>query len=136
MFSVKRARLSLLLSAGACLASFAQAYAADGAAASASDASTLETIVVTAQRRVESAQAVPISISSVSGKALESSNFQSVTDLQYLVPGVQYDPTNGSAFQIRGVGSTSFDFSNAKSVSLVVDDVVMDGQREIGRAHV
>ncbi|MBQ1542750.1 TonB-dependent receptor [Caulobacter sp. CCUG 60055] len=132
MFSVKRARLSLLLSAGACLASFAQAYAADGAAASASDASTLETIVVTAQRRVESAQAVPISISSVSGKALESSNFQSVTDLQYLVPGVQYDPTNGSAFQIRGVGSTSFDFSNAKSVSLVVDDVVMDGQRENG----
>jgi iron complex outermembrane receptor protein len=30
------------------------------------------------------------------------------------------------------VGSTSFDFSNAKSVNVVVDDVVMDAQRDLG----
>ncbi|WP_164128219.1 TonB-dependent receptor plug domain-containing protein, partial [Stenotrophomonas maltophilia] len=63
---------------------------------------------------------------------LEDSGFTSLTDLQYVVPGVQYDPTQGAAFQIRGVGSTSFDFSNAKSVNVVVDDVVMDAQRDNG----
>jgi iron complex outermembrane receptor protein len=92
----------------------------------------LEEVVVTAQRRAENLQVVPISVTVITGKTLEESNFQSVTDLQYLVPGVTYDPTQGSAFQIRGVGSESFDFSNEKSVSLVVDDVVMDGQRDNG----
>jgi iron complex outermembrane receptor protein len=92
----------------------------------------LEEVVVTAQRRAENLQIVPILVTVITGKTLEESNFQSITDLQYLVPGVTYDPTQGSAFQIRGVGSESFDFSNEKSVSLVVDDVVMDGQRDNG----
>ncbi|MDZ5645804.1 TonB-dependent receptor [Nitrospirillum sp. BR 11828] len=103
------------------------------AAALESDApQALEEVVVTAQRRAESVQDVPISITSLSGKAIEESGYQSVTDLQYMVPGLQYDPTQGAAFQIRGVGSESFDFSNEKSVSIVVDDVVMDGQRDNG----
>lgn len=92
----------------------------------------VEAIIVTAQHRKENSQTVPISITTVSGKTLEESGYQEITDLQYVVPGVQYDPTQGSAFQIRGVGSTSFDFSNAKSVNVVVDDVVMDGQRANG----
>ncbi|MBB6251214.1 TonB-dependent receptor [Nitrospirillum iridis] len=105
----------------------AAAIAAEG-----SQSQVLDEIVVTAQRREESLQEVPISITSLSGKALEESGYQSVTDLQYMVPGLQYDPTQGAAFQIRGVGSESFDFSNEKSVSIVVDDVVMDGQRDNG----
>lgn len=113
---------------------FAQAYAQVAAtpAEHAARADEVEVVVVTAQRRSENLQEVPVAITSVSGKALEGSNFQAVTDLQYVVPGVQFDPTNGAAFQVRGVGSTSFDFSNEKSVSLVVDDVVMDGQRDNG----
>ncbi|MEI6486490.1 MAG: TonB-dependent receptor [Sphingomonadales bacterium] len=99
--------------------------------AEASDGGLAE-IVVTAQRRAERAQMVPISIRSVSAETLQSSGYTALTDLQYLVPGVQYDPTQGAAFQIRGVGSTSFDFSNAKSVNVVVDDVVMDAQRDNG----
>jgi iron complex outermembrane receptor protein len=136
VISTRRLRTSLLL--GTLLSSlpFAHAYAQDAAtppvAASPEREDQLDTIVVTAQRRRESLQDVPISVTSISGKALENSNFQSVTDLQYVVPGVQFDPTNGSAFQVRGVGSTSFDYSNEKSVSLVVDDVVMDGQRDNG----
>jgi len=89
----------------------------------------LDAVTVTAQRREENSQRVPISVNTLSGKAIENSGLTNFTDLQYLVPGLQYDPTQGSAFQIRGVGSTSFDFSNAKSVNVVVDDVVMDGQR-------
>jgi iron complex outermembrane receptor protein len=137
MPSTRRAQLGLLLSASASLLPFAQAYARAAEAPAAAieataPATELEAVVVTAQRRSESLQDVPISITSVSGKTLENSGFQAVTDLQYIVPGVQFDPKNGAAFQIRGVGSTSFDFSNEKSVSLVLDDVVMDAQRENG----
>ena len=107
------------------------AYAQERAAP-ASEADALPEIVVTAERRRESSQRVPLAIQSIDGDALAQVGYTSVTDLQYVMPGVQYDPTQGAAFQIRGVGSTSFDFSNAKSVSVVVDDVVMDGQRANG----
>ncbi|RIV82254.1 TonB-dependent receptor [Aurantiacibacter xanthus] len=92
----------------------------------------LPEIVVTAQRRTENSQDVPLAIQTVSGQAIANAGYTDVTDLQYLAPGVQYDPTQGAAFQIRGVGTTSFDFSNAKSVNVVVDNVVMDGQRANG----
>ena len=136
--------LALALFATVCGLPLAQTAAAAGS----DDAATLAPVIVTAQHRDESLQVVPIAITVVSGKMIDDSSFQNLTDLQYLVPGVQYDPTQGAAFLIRGVGSTSFDFSNEKSVSVVVDDVVMDAQREngltglsdiqreIGRAHV
>jgi len=104
------------------------ALAQEGAASS----EGLTEIVVTAERRAESSQKVPLAVQSITGEAIARTGYTSVTDLQYTMPGVQYDPTQGAAFQIRGVGSTSFDFSNAKSVSVVVDDVVMDGQRANG----
>ncbi|WP_260928250.1 TonB-dependent receptor [Novosphingobium sp. 9] len=75
---------------------------------------------------------MPISITSITGDQLEKTGLYELTDLQYVVPGVTYDPTQGAAFQIRGVGSTSFDMSNEKSVNVVVDDVVMDNQRDNG----
>ncbi len=96
------------------------------------DGEGLTEIVVTAQRRLEKAQSVPISITSVSGEQFAKTGYIGLTDLQYVVPGVQYNPTQGAAFQIRGVGSSSFDLSNAKSVNVVVDDVVMDNQRDNG----
>lgn len=126
--SKSRQTWALALVAAAIEMAWPLAAQAEEAAAS----TALEPIIVTAQHRAESVQVVPIAITSVSGKTIEDSGYQSATDLQYVVPGVQYDPTNGAAFQIRGVGSTSFDFSNEKSVSVVVDDVVMDAQRANG----
>lgn len=105
---------------------------ADAAATPAEETDALPDIVVTAQRRSENSQRVPVAIQTITGDAITNAGYTSVTDLQYLTPGLQYDPTQGAAFQIRGVGTTSFDFSNAKSVSVVVDDVVMDGQRANG----
>lgn len=110
----------------------AQPAIAQSATADTEAAGQLDDIVVTAQRRTESSQVVPVSIQTISGEAIAKAGYTDVTDLQYMAPGVQYDPTQGAAFQIRGVGTTSFDFSNAKSVSVVVDDVVMDGQRANG----
>ena len=127
-----RSGRSAALTLAACAAACNAAWAAAPDAPAAGQQAELPAVIVTAQRRSENLQAVPISVTAVSGKALEDAGYQSVTDLQYLVPGLQYDPTQGAAFQIRGVGSQSFDFSNAKSVSVVVDDVVMDAQRANG----
>lgn len=132
----RRTAAALLVSTAALLSVQAHAESAvttpAAAAAGSVESDQLNVIVVTAQRREESSQDVPIAIVSLTGDALAQSGYTDVTDLQYTVPGVQYDPTQGAAFQIRGVGSTSFDFSNAKSVSVVVDGVVMDGQRANG----
>lgn len=132
MFGYKTKRSLLLLSTmlvgGTLPLGMGIAHAQEAAAAG----EALPEIVVTAERRSESSQKVPLAIQSISGETLAKTGYTSVTDLQYTMPGVQYDPTQGAAFQIRGVGSTSFDFSNAKSVSVVVDDVVMDGQRANG----
>ncbi|SEI66201.1 iron complex outermembrane recepter protein [Sphingobium sp. AP50] len=132
MFGYKTKRSLLLLSTmlvgGTLPLGMGIAQAQDAAEAG----EALPEIVVTAERRSESSQKVPLAIQSISGDTLAKTGYTSVTDLQYTMPGVQYDPTQGAAFQIRGVGSTSFDFSNAKSVSVVVDDVVMDGQRANG----
>ncbi|WP_339561199.1 TonB-dependent receptor plug domain-containing protein, partial [Pseudomonas sp. EA_65y_Pfl1_P113] len=116
MISVRRPHHLLLLGTVATGTPFAQAYAQQAAPSPAPETQAapdegLATIVVTAQRRREKAQDVPIAITSVSGAAFEKTGYISLTDLQYVVPGVQYDPTQGAAFQIRGVGSTSFDFS-------------------------
>jgi iron complex outermembrane receptor protein len=121
-----------------CVGSFAKQVSAqavpapaDGQAEQSRDGG-IGDIIVTAQRREENAQKVPISITSVSGEQFEKTGYIGLTDLQFVVPGVQYNPTQGAAFQIRGVGSSSFDLSNAKSVNVVVDDVVMDNQRDTG----
>lgn len=114
----------------------AQAQQAPASSAADAEAKTddrgLTDIVVTAERRSENSQRVPVAIQTIDARALANAGYTSVTDIQYLTPGVQYDPTQGAAFQIRGVGSRSFDFSNAKSVNVVVDDVVMDAQRANG----
>jgi iron complex outermembrane receptor protein len=94
--------------------------------------SELVEIIVTAQRRNENLQNVPIAVSVVQGAEIAQTNFREITDLQYMVPSLAFDPSNGGGFQIRGVGTQSFDFSNEQGVSIVLDDVVMDSQRSTG----
>src|SRR5436305_1258720 len=81
-------------------AAAAQAQAGD--AARTQDSGGLQEVVVTAQRRSENSQRVPLSIQTIDGQAIANAGYTNVTDLQYLAPGVQYDPTQGAAFQIRG----------------------------------
>lgn len=92
----------------------------------------LQEVVVTAQRREENLQDVPIGVTVVSGTDLQQANFRDLTDLQFLAPSLKFDPNNGGGFQIRGVGTQAFDFSAEQAVSTVLDDVVMDAQRGLG----
>ena len=69
-------------------------------------AQQLEEIVVTAQRRAESLQDVPITINALTGEQLSSSGIEYTTDLQFHVPGFVLSPNAqfGLPF-LRGVGT-------------------------------
>jgi iron complex outermembrane recepter protein len=98
------------------------ASAADMAATSSEDQGTLAEIVVTAQKRAENLQDVPIAISTVSGNQLAALAATNITAIADMTPGLQMTTTQGSlAPHIRGVGSDIPNVEN--SVALYLDGV-------------
>jgi iron complex outermembrane receptor protein len=94
--------------------------------AAASDAGGLQEIVVTAQRREESAQDVGIAMSVVSGASLADKDITYVNDLQNAVPSLQVEPAFGSSqpqFRLRGVGFIDYTSNNTSPVGVSLDGV-------------
>lgn len=88
----------------------------------------VEDIVVTAQKVEQKLQDVPISITAVTGEALDRAGARSLEDISALVPSVTFrkGTTNAnSAIVMRGVGTISFSIAAEPSVSTVVDGVVL-----------
>jgi outer membrane receptor protein involved in Fe transport len=95
---------------------------------SAADSGGLEPVVVTAQRKQESAQSIGIAISVLSGESLEAKSVTYVNDLQNAVPSLQVEPAFGSGqpqFRIRGVGFIDYTSNNASPVGVSLDDVAL-----------
>ncbi len=94
-------------------------------------ATTEEGIVVTATRREQRLQDVPISMELVSGETLEdlgATDFRSVANY---VPNVNVQTTAGNhVIYIRGFGSPPSNFSFDQSVSLYVDGVYAGRNRQ------
>jgi iron complex outermembrane recepter protein len=104
----------------------AASFAAPALSASANDAGSLEEVVVTAQRREESAQNVGIAISVLSGQSLADKSITSVVDLQNAIPSLQVEPAFGGGqpqYRIRGVGFLDYTSNNASPVGVSIDDV-------------
>src|SRR5580698_3149147 len=96
------------------------------AGALASDNGGLEEIVVTAQRRVESAQNVGIAMSVLAGQSLADKSISYVNDLQNAVPNLQVEPAFGSSqpqFRVRGVGFIDYTSNNTSPVGVSLDGV-------------
>lgn len=69
----------------------------------ASSQTSLEEIVVTAQKREESIQDIPLSITAISGEILDDSGVLNVSRLKLLTPGLNFGQTGASAqLAIRG----------------------------------
>lgn len=83
----------------------------------------LEEIVVTAQKRSEDVQDVPITIAVVTDEQLAQQNIVTSSDLVRAVPSLTV--TNFGVFQIRSLGTQGFGRSGEQSVSVVVDGVPM-----------
>ncbi len=101
-------------------------FAAPAVSASENDAGGLEEVVVTAQRREESAQNVGIAISVLSGQSLADKSITNVVDLQNAIPSLQVEPAFGGGqpqYRIRGVGFLDYTSNNASPVGVSIDDV-------------
>lgn len=85
-------------------------------------------IVVTAQRRSETVQQVPLSVSALSSQVMERQGVRGVTDIARLTPGLNFT-TGGdrglSTIAIRGIESTG----GASTTGLYIDDVPIQARR-------
>ena len=90
-------------------------------------AQELEEVLVTAQKREESLQDVPISVAVVSGAELARLNKTQISQLTKLVPGFTFGQGTSDAGRnifVRGIGTQSFSRSVEQSVGTVVDNAV------------
>jgi len=86
---------------------------------------TLEEIVVTAQKRSERLNDVPVSITAATGEQLVNAGVASPADLAKVVPGFTYRPSDYGTpvFYIRGVGFNDVAVAATPAVSVYVDQV-------------
>ncbi len=88
-------------------------------------------IIVTAQRRAERLQDVPLSIQAVSGETLDQRQISSFTDLQRVSPGLVFNQASSprsSGTIIRGIGTNTFSDAVEGAVGINIDGVVMGRQ--------
>ncbi len=94
-------------------------------------------IIVTARKRDESLQDVPISIAVISNSAISNAAVTSLVQIESVVPGLNLAkaPTGNSVgVTIRGLGSAPGDPSFESSVSLFVDGIYAPRSREFSSA--
>jgi iron complex outermembrane receptor protein len=82
-------------------------------------------IVVTAQKRSESAQRIPVSVEAVSGDTLAREGVKDLFQAVTLVPGVVFSraPDDGLALTFRGLGTAARPQAFEQSVALFTDGV-------------
>lgn len=95
------------------------------------DDGKLEVITVTALKRTQSIQEVPVSIATLSGEKFENmfSSGDDILALATKVPGLYAESSNGRVaprFYMRGLGNTDFDLAASQPVSIIMDEVVME----------
>lgn len=84
----------------------------------------LEEVVVTAQKREEDSQDVPIAIQAFSGDKLDAFNIEDTADLQRITPGLTFTYTFGyTLIYLRGVGSDAFLPNADPSVATYIDGI-------------
>lgn len=103
-------------------AGLALAVSAAPALAQDADETSVTEVVVTAQKREERLQDVPIAVSVASGDQLERQNIGNIDQLKLIVPSFE---STAFGVSIRGVGTATFSTSIEPTVSTVLDGVVL-----------
>lgn len=87
----------------------------------------LEEVVVTAERRTEKAQDVPVAITAVSAADLEARGVRQAADITSLVPNMllnlPYGPEAQPTFTLRGVTTQDFSQNQSSPIAMYVDEV-------------
>ncbi len=95
------------------------------------DQPALEEVLVTAQKRSENLQEVPVAVTAMPSEQVElfTSSGQDIRFLRGRLPSLQVESSFGRIFPrfyIRGYGNTDFDLNASQPVSFVYDDVVLE----------
>ncbi|WP_105213081.1 TonB-dependent receptor [Pseudoalteromonas sp. T1lg22] len=133
MKAMKRTALANLIKATLLSAAAGSAFsstAAEQQGPAAKDKS-LEVIQITARKRVENAQEVPVAVSALQGDSLDaySSAGMDIRFMNAKIPSLSIESSFGRSFPrfyVRGLGNTDFDLNASQPVSLVVDEVVQE----------
>lgn len=99
--------------------------AADAAAAIAGPAE-LKEVIITAQKREQNEQDVPISVIALSGQQLQDAGVTNIKNLAVLTPGITVTSTtseNSTTARIRGIGTVGDNVGLESSVGVVIDGV-------------
>ncbi len=119
---------SLLLGAALCAA-----YGPWASLSAYSQATALEEVIVTAQKRAQSIQDVPVAVTALSENVLEANRVFSIEDISGLAPNALVRPTAGGTnipeFTVRGRTSTGLVAGADKQVSIYLDDVYIGSAR-------
>jgi outer membrane receptor protein involved in Fe transport len=88
-------------------------------------ASEIEEIIVTAQKRSESINSVPLSIQAFSGDTLKQLGITDTRDLQAVVPGFTFADSgnNTPVYTLRGVGFNDTTYNATPTVGIYVDEI-------------
>ena len=139
-------RKSLLLGCAALALTSGALSAGSALAQEAEDPAAVEEIVVTAQKRSENLQDVPVSVTAINGQALEARGVTNVIGLNNLAPGLRVSSGDAAAnpkIFIRGVGLSDFNPNSSSGVGVYVDGVYvgsplaqMAGFFDIGQVEV
>ena len=120
----KKIRSAILLAMAVGLFPVSGANAAESPASS-----VFEEVVVTARRREETAQSVPIPITALSGEQLTMRNITDITDIERLSPNtdISESSVNGSATQvfIRGIGQVNWSSTQDPKIGIYIDGVYL-----------
>jgi iron complex outermembrane receptor protein len=107
------------------------AMSAPAFAQTASDSISLETVVVTAQKRSENVQNVPLAVSVVTARQLESAGVKEFTDVSRVAPSLtirQADQPINASVALRGIGTFAYGIGVEPSVAIQLDDVPVSFQ--------
>jgi len=117
--TVLSACIGAMFSSPQAMAQSAQPTASDG---------SIPLIVVTAQKRKEKLQDVPLTVSALSPETLDTLNVVSVNSLQNAVPNIVFlnvGSANTVTAYIRGIGTANAAFSQDPGIGMYVDDIYL-----------
>jgi len=118
-------RAALLLSTSSPFA--APAFAQDNGATAVDDAAP-EEIVVTAQKREQRLQDVPIAVSAFGGADLDRKVIDDALDLQFAVPNLVF---NGAGATLRGIGNNAISSTSEGGLGYHVNGVYLNAPRAL-----
>jgi len=94
------------------------------AAAKSPDDDLLQEVVVTAEKRAEGLQNIPIAITAITGNTLEKASVRDVSDLVQLAPSLQFGTRSTNIFiALRGIGQAGQDIGSQSGVTVALDGV-------------